>query len=84
MLMLFFWYYGRDGVSALQKKYLFMLSFFLFLFFLMHRQVALADLIIINKTDLVSGEELNKVRTSIRYENFDITVILYWLEGHFC
>ncbi|KAF1609285.1 UNVERIFIED_CONTAM: COBW domain-containing protein 1, partial [Eudyptes robustus] len=30
------------------------------------RQVALADLIIINKTDLVSGEELNKVRTSVR------------------
>uniref|UniRef100_U3IXM8 CobW C-terminal domain-containing protein n=2 Tax=Anas platyrhynchos TaxID=8839 RepID=U3IXM8_ANAPP len=33
------------------------------------RQVALADLIIINKTDLVSGEELNKVRTSIRSIN---------------
>uniref|UniRef100_A0A8C6Z958 CobW C-terminal domain-containing protein n=1 Tax=Nothoprocta perdicaria TaxID=30464 RepID=A0A8C6Z958_NOTPE len=29
------------------------------------RQVALADLIIINKTDLVSGEELNKIRTSV-------------------
>lgn len=42
-------------------------------FFLMHRQVALADLIIINKTDLVSGEELNKVRTSVRYETFGIT-----------
>uniref|UniRef100_A0A8C0BZC4 CobW C-terminal domain-containing protein n=1 Tax=Buteo japonicus TaxID=224669 RepID=A0A8C0BZC4_9AVES len=38
------------------------------------RQVALADLIIINKTDLVSGEELNKVRTSVRYETFGITV----------
>uniref|UniRef100_A0A663NBZ0 CobW C-terminal domain-containing protein n=1 Tax=Athene cunicularia TaxID=194338 RepID=A0A663NBZ0_ATHCN len=37
------------------------------------RQVALADLIIINKTDLVSGEELNKVRTSVRYESFVIT-----------
>ncbi|XP_075583040.1 zinc-regulated GTPase metalloprotein activator 1A-like isoform X8 [Pelecanus crispus] len=33
------------------------------------RQVALADLIIINKTDLVSGEELNKVRTSVRSIN---------------
>ncbi|XP_035421733.1 COBW domain-containing protein 1-like isoform X2 [Cygnus atratus] len=33
------------------------------------RQVALADLIIINKTDLVSGEELNKVRTSVRSVN---------------
>ncbi|XP_035421734.1 COBW domain-containing protein 1-like isoform X3 [Cygnus atratus] len=32
------------------------------------RQVALADLIIINKTDLVSGEELNKVRTSVRVD----------------
>ncbi|KAM9588639.1 zinc-regulated GTPase metalloprotein activator 1A-like isoform 3-T3 [Morphnus guianensis] len=32
-------------------------------------QVALADLIIINKTDLVSGEELNKVRTSVRSIN---------------
>ncbi|NXE21538.1 CBWD1 protein, partial [Ardeotis kori] len=30
------------------------------------RQIALADLIIINKTDLVSEEELNKVRTSVR------------------
>lgn len=33
------------------------------------RQVALADLIIINKTDLVSGEELNKVRASVRSIN---------------
>ncbi|XP_059689354.1 zinc-regulated GTPase metalloprotein activator 1A-like isoform X3 [Gavia stellata] len=33
------------------------------------RQVALADLIIINKTDLVSGEELNNVRTSVRSIN---------------
>ncbi|NXD04983.1 CBWD1 protein, partial [Certhia familiaris] len=33
------------------------------------RQVALADLIIINKTDLVSEEELNKVRTSVRSIN---------------
>ncbi|NXI52625.1 CBWD1 protein, partial [Chloroceryle aenea] len=33
------------------------------------RQVALADLIIINKTDLVSGKELNKVRTSVRSIN---------------
>ncbi|KAM6034406.1 zinc-regulated GTPase metalloprotein activator 1A-like isoform 3-T3 [Chlamydotis macqueenii] len=33
------------------------------------RQIALADLIIINKTDLVSGEELNKVRTSVRSIN---------------
>nr|XP_054507614.1 zinc-regulated GTPase metalloprotein activator 1A-like isoform X2 [Agelaius phoeniceus] len=32
------------------------------------RQVALADLIIINKTDLVSEEELNKVRTSVRVD----------------
>uniref|UniRef100_A0A8D0FEW6 CobW C-terminal domain-containing protein n=1 Tax=Strix occidentalis caurina TaxID=311401 RepID=A0A8D0FEW6_STROC len=38
-------------------------------------QVALADLIIINKTDLVSGEELHKVRTSVRYESFGITVL---------
>uniref|UniRef100_A0A8C9LC59 Uncharacterized protein n=1 Tax=Pavo cristatus TaxID=9049 RepID=A0A8C9LC59_PAVCR len=40
-----------------------------FFFFQMYRQVALADLIIINKTDLVSGEELNKVRTSVRSIN---------------
>ncbi|KAM6328527.1 zinc-regulated GTPase metalloprotein activator 1A-like isoform 3-T3 [Alca torda] len=33
------------------------------------RQVALADLIIINKTDLVSREELNEVRTSVRSIN---------------
>ncbi|KAJ7419196.1 hypothetical protein WISP_55279 [Willisornis vidua] len=33
------------------------------------RQVALADLIIINKTDLVSEEELNKVRTYVRSIN---------------
>ncbi|KAF4802995.1 COBW domain-containing protein 1 [Turdus rufiventris] len=33
------------------------------------RQVALADLIIINKTDLVSEEELNKIRTSVRSIN---------------
>ncbi|NXL14775.1 CBWD5 protein, partial [Setophaga kirtlandii] len=33
------------------------------------RQVALADLIIINKTDLVSEEELNEVRTSVRSIN---------------
>uniref|UniRef100_A0A8I6GGE7 Zn regulated GTPase metalloprotein activator 1A n=1 Tax=Rattus norvegicus TaxID=10116 RepID=A0A8I6GGE7_RAT len=30
------------------------------------RQVALADMILINKTDLVSEEELNKLRTTIR------------------
>uniref|UniRef100_A0A8C0JDA9 CobW C-terminal domain-containing protein n=1 Tax=Chelonoidis abingdonii TaxID=106734 RepID=A0A8C0JDA9_CHEAB len=30
------------------------------------RQVALADLIIINKTDLISQEELNKIRTAVR------------------
>lgn len=46
----------------------------------MCRQVGLADLIIINKTDLVSREELNKVRTSVRYETFSITVTLYWLK----
>lgn len=46
----------------------------------MYRQVALADLIIINKTDLVSGEELNKVRTSVRYETSGITVTLYTLK----
>ncbi|KFW00892.1 COBW domain-containing protein 2, partial [Fulmarus glacialis] len=33
------------------------------------RQVALADLVIINKTDLVSGEELNEVRTLVRSIN---------------
>ncbi|KAM4638172.1 zinc-regulated GTPase metalloprotein activator 1A-like isoform 5-T5 [Amazona ochrocephala] len=33
------------------------------------RQVALADLIIINKTDLVSEEELNKVRMCVRSIN---------------
>ncbi|NXW50889.1 CBWD2 protein, partial [Nyctiprogne leucopyga] len=33
------------------------------------RQIALADLIVINKTDLVSEEELNKVRTSVRSIN---------------
>ncbi|XP_025058759.1 COBW domain-containing protein 1 isoform X2 [Alligator sinensis] len=33
------------------------------------RQVALADLIIINKTDLVSQEELNKIRTAVRSIN---------------
>ncbi|XP_071588448.1 putative COBW domain-containing protein 7 isoform X1 [Heliangelus exortis] len=33
------------------------------------RQVALADLVIINKTDLVSGEELDKVRTTVRSIN---------------
>uniref|UniRef100_A0A8D2BQU8 CobW/HypB/UreG nucleotide-binding domain-containing protein n=1 Tax=Sus scrofa TaxID=9823 RepID=A0A8D2BQU8_PIG len=32
------------------------------------RQVALADIIIINKTDLVSEEDLNKLRTTIRYK----------------
>ncbi|KAH0521413.1 COBW domain-containing protein 1 [Microtus ochrogaster] len=31
------------------------------------RQVALADMILINKTDLVSEEELNKLRTTIRF-----------------
>uniref|UniRef100_A0A8C3SED3 Uncharacterized protein n=1 Tax=Chelydra serpentina TaxID=8475 RepID=A0A8C3SED3_CHESE len=30
------------------------------------RQVAVADLIIINKTDLISQEELNKIRTAVR------------------
>uniref|UniRef100_A0A8V0YCF7 COBW domain containing 1 n=1 Tax=Gallus gallus TaxID=9031 RepID=A0A8V0YCF7_CHICK len=41
------------------------------------RQVALADLIIINKTDLVSGEELNKVRASVRYEtSVDLSNVL--------
>lgn len=54
-----------------------------FIFFLTYRQVALADLIIINKTDLVSGEELNKVRTSIRYETFSVTVMLYWVKCYF-
>ncbi|NXU56078.1 CBWD1 protein, partial [Turnix velox] len=33
------------------------------------RQIALADLIIINKTDLVSEEELNEVRTAVRSIN---------------
>ncbi|XP_032297164.1 putative COBW domain-containing protein 7 isoform X2 [Coturnix japonica] len=33
------------------------------------RQVALADLVIVNKTDLVSREELNKVRTTVRSIN---------------
>ncbi|XP_047555931.1 COBW domain-containing protein 1 isoform X7 [Lutra lutra] len=33
------------------------------------RQVALADIIIINKTDLVSEEDLNKLRTAIRSIN---------------
>uniref|UniRef100_A0A8D0GJ61 COBW domain-containing protein 1 n=1 Tax=Sphenodon punctatus TaxID=8508 RepID=A0A8D0GJ61_SPHPU len=33
------------------------------------RQVALADLIIINKTDLVSEEELNKIRTAVKSIN---------------
>ncbi|XP_030422079.1 LOW QUALITY PROTEIN: COBW domain-containing protein 3 [Gopherus evgoodei] len=33
------------------------------------RQVALADLIIINKTDLISQEELNKLRTAVRSIN---------------
>lgn len=37
------------------------------IFVLMFRQIALADLIIINKTDLVSQEELNKIRTAVRY-----------------
>uniref|UniRef100_A0A8C4P649 CobW C-terminal domain-containing protein n=1 Tax=Dromaius novaehollandiae TaxID=8790 RepID=A0A8C4P649_DRONO len=39
------------------------------------RQVALADLIIINKTDLVSGEELNKIRTSVRSINGFVKII---------
>lgn len=71
-----FWGHGRDNVSALQIKFLFVSDVFSSLFFLMHRQVALADLIIINKTDLVSEEELNEVRTSVRYETFGITVTL--------
>uniref|UniRef100_A0A4W2G2W1 CobW C-terminal domain-containing protein n=1 Tax=Bos indicus x Bos taurus TaxID=30522 RepID=A0A4W2G2W1_BOBOX len=33
------------------------------------RQVALADIIIINKTDLVSEEDLNKLRTTVRSIN---------------
>eukprot|EP00069_Balaena_mysticetus_P001245 bmy_03772T0 len=33
------------------------------------RQVALADIIILNKTDLVSEEDLNKLRTTIRSTN---------------
>ncbi|KAM6182722.1 zinc-regulated GTPase metalloprotein activator 1B isoform 1-T1 [Erethizon dorsatum] len=33
------------------------------------RQVALADIILINKTDLISEEELNKLRTTIRSIN---------------
>ncbi|XP_048188940.1 COBW domain-containing protein 1-like isoform X2 [Perognathus longimembris pacificus] len=33
------------------------------------RQVALADMILINKTDLISEEELNKLRTAIRSIN---------------
>uniref|UniRef100_A0A8C3PEB5 Uncharacterized protein n=1 Tax=Chrysemys picta bellii TaxID=8478 RepID=A0A8C3PEB5_CHRPI len=32
------------------------------------RQVGLADLIIINKTDLISQEELNKIRTAVRVD----------------
>ncbi|NXD17221.1 CBWD1 protein, partial [Nothocercus nigrocapillus] len=39
------------------------------------RQVALADLIIINKTDLVSGEELDKIRTSVRSINGLVKII---------
>ncbi|XP_074667827.1 zinc-regulated GTPase metalloprotein activator 1A-like isoform X3 [Strix aluco] len=39
------------------------------------RQVALADLIIINKTDLVSGEELHKVRTSVRSINGLVKIV---------
>lgn len=72
-----------------RKSICLLILFFLFFFCsplpppLMHRQVALADLIIINKTDLVSGEELNKVRTSVRYETFGITVTLYWLKRYF-
>ncbi|NXU65635.1 CBWD1 protein, partial [Horornis vulcanius] len=61
--------YLDGGVSALQVKYLLVMSFSLFFFFLIYRQVALADLVIINKTDLVSEEELNKVRTSVRSIN---------------
>ncbi|XP_033296115.1 COBW domain-containing protein 1 isoform X2 [Orcinus orca] len=33
------------------------------------RQVALADIIILNKTDLVSEEDLNKLRTTVRSTN---------------
>nr|XP_012804651.1 COBW domain-containing protein 3-like [Jaculus jaculus] len=33
------------------------------------RQVALADIILINKTDLISEEELNKLRTTVRSIN---------------
>ncbi|NXL68209.1 CBWD1 protein, partial [Chordeiles acutipennis] len=40
------------------------------------RQVALADLIIINKTDLVSEEELNKVRTSVRSINGLVKILV--------
>lgn len=32
----------------------------------MCRQIALADLTIINKTDLVNGEELNHLRDTVR------------------
>uniref|UniRef100_A0A8C9ATD3 CobW C-terminal domain-containing protein n=1 Tax=Prolemur simus TaxID=1328070 RepID=A0A8C9ATD3_PROSS len=32
------------------------------------RQIALADIILINKTDLVPEEDLNKLRTTIRYK----------------
>ncbi|XP_062455294.1 putative COBW domain-containing protein 7 isoform X5 [Rhea pennata] len=39
------------------------------------RQVALADLIIINKTDLVSGEELNKIKASVRSINGLVKII---------
>ncbi|KAM6105669.1 LOW QUALITY PROTEIN: zinc-regulated GTPase metalloprotein activator 1A-like [Pterocles gutturalis] len=39
------------------------------------RQVALADLVIINKTDLVSGEELYKVRTSVRSINGLVKIV---------
>lgn len=37
------------------------------LIFFLHRQVALADVIIINKTDLVNAQELDQIKSSIRY-----------------
>lgn len=39
-----------------------------YLFFCFPRQIALADLMIINKTDLVNEAELDQLRDTIRYE----------------
>lgn len=77
-----YYFFGAMGkiVFLPYKKVIFFHIVFFFFFPLMHRQVALADLVIINKTDLVSEEELNKVRTSVRYEIFVITATLYWFK----